>query len=141
MTPPVPMCLVFRLGGIGFAMPIEIVEEVHTPASDGQQQDAGGLLYRGVAIPRCDLASRFGVAPAAPSLAAAVLVLKGEEMPLAITVEKIEGVFPGSGFELHPVPVLLALQAPLPYRHLLLWQGQPLVYCEPSCLAALVERP
>lgn len=126
------MCLVFRLGGIGFAVPVEVVEEVH---SDGRDPEGGQVDYRGVRIPRFDLASRFGLAPVANAAAAPVLILKGEEMPLAISVDKVEGVFPGDCFELHPLPILLALPTDLPYRQLLLWQGQPLVYCDANCLA------
>lgn len=136
MTSPVPMCLVFRLGGIGFAMPIEVVEEVHT---DGPDNDSAELDYRGGRIPRFDLASRFGVALPSNAGTAPVVILRWEGMPQAISVDKVEGVFPGELFELHQLPPLLSLPANLPYRQLLLWQGQPLVYCDPLCLAAQVE--
>lgn len=137
MTPPLPMCLVFRLGGIGFAMPIEVIEEVHTAGADRQDHDTAELVYRGMRIPCLDLAARFGL-PALPATAAApVLIVKAQEMYWVVRVDHVEGVFPGDLFEIYPLPPLLSLQVELPYRHLLLWHGQPLVYCDQCCLATL----
>lgn len=139
MTGAVPMCLVFRLGGIGFALPVDVVEEVYTEEVGGQGADPAGLIYRGVRIPRFDLTSRFGLPVLTSRPPGPVLIVKSTEIPLAVSVDKVEGVLPQTLFEFHPVPPLLSLQANLPYRQLLLWRGQPLVYCDPPCLAALLE--
>ncbi len=139
MTVPVPMCLVFRVGGIGFAAPIEIVEEVHAEGIDCDGHDPGELVYRGVRIPRFDLASRFGLPAAVSSPVGPVLIVEGGEMPLAVSVDKVEGVFAQELFGFHPLPPLLSLQVSLPYQQLLLWRGQPLVFCDQRCLTALLE--
>lgn len=141
MTVPVPMCLVFRLGGIGFALPVDVVEEVHAEGTDDEGHDPADQVYRGVRIPRFDLASRCGLPVLTSRPNGPVLIVKSGEIPLAVSVDKVEGVFPQELFEFHPVPPLLALQANLPYQQLLLWRGQPLVFCDPPCLAALVEGP
>ena len=141
MSVPVPMCLVFRLGGIGFALPVDVVEEVYTGGAGGEGDDPADLVYRGVRIPRFDLASRLSLPVLASSRAGAVLIVKSAEVPLAVSVDKVEGVFPPALFEFHPVPPLLSLQANLPYQQLLIWRDQPLVFCDPPCLAALVEGP
>lgn len=140
MTVPVPMCLVFRLGGIGFAVPVDVVEEVHTDGSGGKGDDSADLLYRGVRIPRFDLASRFGFPITVSNPAGPILIVRSGESPLAVRVDKVDGVFPQELFEFHPVPPLLSQQANLPYQQLLLWHGQPLIFCDPLCLAALVEE-
>ena len=139
MTAPVPMCLVFRLGGIGFALPVDVVEEVHTDGAGAEGDDPADLVYRGVRISRFDLASRLGLPSPAASPAGPVLILRSAEVPLAMSVDKVEGVLPQALFEFHPVPPPLSLQSNLPYRQLLLWRDQPLVFCDPPCLAALVE--
>lgn len=140
MTEPLPMCLVFRLGGIGFAVPVGMVEELLADADVQQYRDTGRLDYRGVSIGHFDLAGRLGLPSAKVPSVGPLLVLKGRDKPRAVLVEKVEGVFPGSQFQRHAVPPLLSLQGPLPYRHLLLWREEPLVYCDPEFPAELAEE-
>lgn len=139
MTAPVPMCLVFRLGGIGFALPVEIVEEVYAEGTDDGSCAPAEWLYRGVRIPRVDLGARFGLLPESLGLLGPVLILKGAEVPLAVRVEKIEGVFPQASLGSCPVPPLLTQLGSLPYRQLLLWRDQPLVLLDQPCLLSLLE--
>ncbi len=136
MTDPLPMCLVFRLGGIGFAIPVGMVEEILAEGDALLCGETGGLNYRGVTIPPCDLAGHFGLPPG-NGTTGPMLVLKGRDLPQAVAVDKVEGVFPGGQFQSHPVPPLLSLHQSLPYAQLALWRDEPLVYCDQASLADL----
>jgi purine-binding chemotaxis protein CheW len=137
VTASSPKVLIFRLGGIGFAIPIDLVEEVCAEGEVCAGREGRELAYRGVRIPRLDLGGQLGLPAGGIGAEGAWLILRGTEAPAALQVERIEGVFSQALLEYHPVPAILTLAGPLPYRQLALWREQPLVLCEGAVLAAL----
>lgn len=149
MTDPGRMRLVFRLGGVGFSLPvqdlIEIREEVadalDRSAADPAAQVLGALSHRGGSIPVRDLGRRLELPAPFPEEAPVLLVLTGEDGCWGVLVDRVEGIFPTSEFDTRPVPPLLVRQESLPYTHLDLWRGEPLVHCEAGVLQRCWGRP
>lgn len=140
------MKLVFRLGGVGFALPIaqllEIVEgelcsavTVAAPAS----REAESIFRRGDAIRLRDLGQRLELIPGAPETGS-VLVLTGADGPWGVRVDAVDGIHPGDEFVVRMAPSWMFRSELWPFRNLLLWRGQPLVQVDALELEARWDR-
>lgn len=138
MMNSVRMKLVFRLGGIGFALPVQDLVEIREDpggvldlsASEPSTPVVGHLMHRGETIPIHDLREALGLSPSPVAEGSIVLVLDGGTGAWAVTADRVEGIFPMEEFESRPLPLLLIRREPLPYTHLDLWRDEPLVLCE-----------
>jgi len=136
------MKLVFRLGGVGFALPVrDLIEVAEVPVAQleaGSGDDAaymdGWLLRRGEAVPLFNLARRLRLSVPAATGQLTVIVMAGADGPWSIVVERIEGIFPGGEFVLVPVAEWMFQRASWPFERLALWREQPLIHCESLAL-------
>jgi purine-binding chemotaxis protein CheW len=134
MTDATHMQLVFRLGGMGFVLPIGDLVEVReavipAPASDpaGESPETPEVI---------DLRSRFGL-PGPGMADGPLLVLCGRCGPWMLPVDCVEGIFPASEFTLRPLPELLSRTEPGPCRELAMWREEALQACQALELEAL----
>lgn len=118
MTDSADMQLVFRLAGVGFALPIDDLVEI---------REAGNFGEAGDAPERLDLAAGLGLE--APVSGGALLVLCGEAGPWMTAVERIEGIFPAGDLRYLSMPPLLQRDVTLPFEVLALWRQEPLHVC------------
>lgn len=141
MTTPAGMKLVFRLGGIGFSLPIEGLVEIRDDAvptldrskADPAAQLLGHLSHRGAPIPVRSLGARLGLdVPVCEG--AVVLVLPGEAGTWGVAADSVEGIFPATEFLSRRLPPLLTGRRPLPCSHCDLWRDEPLLSCEAGAL-------
>lgn len=132
------MKLVFRLGGVGFSLPVrDLIEVAEVPVEQVEVCSAAGtvcmdgwLLRRGELVPLFSLAQRLCLpAPTAGGQIVAV-VMVGADGPWSIRVERIEGIFPGAEFALVPAAAWMFQREMWPFENLALWRGQPLVHFE-----------
>jgi len=122
MTDSAEMHLVFRLGGIGFVMPIDDLVEIReaTPAAPAAVASDEPLPV--------DLPRALGLAPAHIEGGARV-VLCGNSKPWVLQVEHIDGIFPAREFDHRPLPELLWRDVLSPFKHLAIWRGEVLQAC------------
>lgn len=146
MTGSDGMKLIFRLGGIGFSLPIEGLLEIRDDAADTLDRstaDATALLLghlpgRGAAVPVRDLGTRLGLdVPFGEGTV--VLVLTGETGVWGIAADRVEGIFPAAEFLSRLLPPLLIGRQPLPCTHCDLWRGEPLLSCDSGALESWWE--
>lgn len=137
------MRLVFRLGGVGFALPISQLLEIVEPAATRDASFAtatpgpqAGLFHRGEWLPLRDLSRRLDLVPRVTSEAMTVLALTGADGPWCLQVDAVAGIHPAAGFVARPAPVWMFQPGRWPFRRLLLWRGEPLVQVEVSELEA-----
>jgi purine-binding chemotaxis protein CheW len=143
MTNTVRMKLVFRLGGIGFALSVQDLIEIREDPggvldrsrAEAEPMILGRLMYRGEAIPVIDLGRCLEVPSSTTS--PIVLILAGESGTWGTTADRVEGIFAESEFESRPLPILLRGPSPLPYAGVELWRDEPLVLCEAKRLEDL----
>lgn len=138
------MKLVFRLGEIGFVLPVRDLIEIAElsvaqveacPADDVSCMD-GWLLRRGERVPLFSLARRLGLPiPDAGGQVFAV-VMVGADGPWSVRSESIEGIFPGAEFVLVPAAAWMFQYGTWPFVNLALWRGQPLIHFESMALEA-----
>jgi len=88
-------CIILRLSGLLFAVPIDVVAEIMQP-EDGQlarisaQGGAEVCNWRGGTIPVCRLTEIFdGIAPGAQAERQVMMVFQTEQGPLAVPVDEI----------------------------------------------------
>ena len=122
MTDSAEMHLVFRLGGIGFVLPIDDLVEIREATPETPAGVAGDepLLV--------DLRCALGLSQA-NSAGGARVVLCGNPKPWMLQVEHIDGIFPASEFDYRPLPELLWREALPPFQWLALWRGEVLQAC------------
>lgn len=138
------MKLVFRLGTIGFVLPvrdlIEIaevpVEQVEACPADGASCMDGWLLRRGERVPLFSLARRLDLPIPDGGGAVVAVVMVGADGPWSIRVERIEGIFPGAEFVLVPAAAWMFQRERWPFVNLALWRAQPLIHCASMALEA-----
>lgn len=129
--------LVFRLGGVGFALPIsqllEIVEEEahpspldHTRTDDGQEY----CFRRGEAVSLYDL-GRWLELPNQQDRPAVVLILAGLDGPWGIRVDMVAGIHPADDFLVRTVPDWVVRRDRWPSLQLLIWHEELLVQIDP----------
>jgi chemotaxis signal transduction protein len=149
MTDPSSMQLVFRLAGIGFALPVDQLVEVCEVPISRMEYEVGetGARTRGRFNHRETLLTVFALAPALgladrfrPEVGQVVLVLCGRAGFWGVVVDAIEGIFPAREFAPHPLPKLLERETPLPFERLLLWREEPLLGCEALLLEAFLRE-
>lgn len=145
MTETVSMKLVFRVGGVGFSLPIDDLVEIQeglgaseSPVAESPVSQVGVLPFRGGTLPVFDLRPVLGL-PLEPSGAEwpTVLVLCGREGMWGGVVDRVEGIFADSNFSFRPLPPLLQRQVPLPYDGLWLWREEPLHACSALALETM----
>ncbi|BCR04399.1 hypothetical protein DESUT3_14680 [Desulfuromonas versatilis] len=149
MADTVGLKLVFRISGIGFALPIgslvEIREEVQGWLDRSEAAPERGLLgrlpHRGEMIPVRDLRMGFRLPQSEPQPGELLLVLAKGVHRWGILADAIEGIFPDAEFRVHPLPWLLASQDSMPYGRVVVRKGEPLVLCEPDMLEACWGAP
>ena len=140
MTGSAEMKLVFRLDGIGYSLPVnllvEIVELEKLPtvsrkkgASPWPQVD-----FRGEPIPVIDIAERFGLTVTRGS-ALTMLVLHGELGRWGVLVQTVEGVRPNSEFVERGLSPLFSLAGGALYDKIDIWRSEPLIQLEPDRFA------
>ncbi|AMV72966.1 hypothetical protein JCM30471_36100 [Desulfuromonas carbonis] len=122
MTDSAEMNLVFRLGGIGFVLPIDDLVEIReaTPETPAAVAGDESLLV--------DLRRPLGLSQANTDAGARV-VLCGNPQPWILYVEHIDGIFPASEFEHRPLPELLWRDVLPTFQRLALWRGEVLQAC------------
>jgi len=142
------MKLVFRLGGIGFSLPIESLAEIKENVSevpdstlcDASGKLAGKLSFRGEEIPIYDLRRLFDLETSVTE-ERGVLILWGGDGPWGIFVERVEGIYPVEDFASRPVSVLFSRPHESPYEYVDVWREEPLVFCDVPRLERLLGRP
>lgn len=149
MTDLSSMQLVFRLAGIGFALPVDQLVEVCEVPTSRMEYAVGetGSRTRARFNHRETMLTVFALAPALglaerfrPEEGQVVLVLCGRTGFWGVVVDAIEGIFPVREFVLHPLPKLLERETPLPFERLLLWREEPLLGCEALLLEAFLRE-
>jgi chemotaxis signal transduction protein len=133
--------LVFRIAGVGFALSLEDLVEIREAgagvldrsAADPEMALLGLLDYRDEAIHAINIRQKIGL-PAPESFETAYVVVNGSEGVWAMPVDKVEGIFPAEEFRTLEVPLLLRINAELPYQSIQVWRSEPLVSCEPLAL-------
>lgn len=139
--------LVFRIAGVGFALPLDELVEIKEAgagvldrtAADPENGLLGLLEYRDEAIHAVNVRQKLGL-PVPESFEAAYVVVNGEEGAWALPVDKIEGIFSAEQFTEHEVPLLLRMNAELPYRTLQVWRSEPMINFEPVLLERFGDR-
>jgi len=133
------MKLVFRLGGAGFALPVnDLIEVNEVSAADLLNPDdvvAPGFLgyhqHRGELVPVRDLGARLDLPPSSfPDGQIALLVLPGADAPWGLATEGVEGVYPDAQFRQLAVSEWVFSSRIWPFVQVVLWKGEPLLHCE-----------
>lgn len=132
------MKLVFRLHGVGFALPLGDLIEVGEglsgllrPLVAAEASAAVGMIeHRGVEIPLLDLGACLDFAAVDLAGVDDFLVLAGADHPWALAVDQVVGVFPAPEFTLLPAPVWYFRESGRPFRVLTVWREEPLILCE-----------
>ncbi len=133
--------LVFRIAGIGFALSLEDLVEIREAgagvldrsAADPEAGLLGLLDFHDEAIHAINVRQRVGL-PAPERYEAAYVVVNGSDGAWAMPVDKVEGIFPAEEFRIYEVPLLLRMNAELPYQTLQIWRSEPLISCDPLAL-------
>lgn len=126
MTDAAHMQLVFRLGGMGFVLPIGDLVEVRDTVSPAPADPAGDSSGPPEVF---DLRSQFGL-PGPAGAEGPLLVLCGRRGPWMLSVDRVEGIFPAAEFTLRPLPELLSRTESGPCRELALWREEALQACQ-----------
>jgi len=137
MASTMQLNLVFRLGEIGFVLPvgqlIEIREGIQKwldrSKTDSEQKVFGTILFRGRAIPVYDLGERLGLSAARELRALTILILGEAERPWGLAADQVDGIFPCTDFTIHELPLLLRREQQV-YDSLDIWRGEPLIHCD-----------
>lgn len=133
------MKMVFRLGGVGFALPINdlievkevLAEELHDSADEAEPGLLGFYLHRGGLIPVRDLGGRLDLpCPVFSRGQISLLVLPGADAPWGLAAEQVEGVFPDAQFRQLAVTEWIFSARMWPFAQIVLWKGEPLLHCE-----------
>lgn len=127
MTDATHMQLVFRLGGMGFVLPIGDLVEVRETVSPAPVAETAGDSPGTPEV--IDLRCQFGL-PGPAGADGPLLVLCGRCGPWMLPVDCVEGIFPAGEFTLRPLPELLSITEPGPCRELALWREEALQACQ-----------
>jgi chemotaxis signal transduction protein len=133
--------LVFRIAGVGFVLSLENLVEIRESGAGVLDRSAAdpevGLLglieFRDEAIHAINIRQKLDL-PAPDDFEPAYVVVNGSDGAWAMPVDRIEGIFPAEEFSVIEVPLLLRMNAELPYQTLHVWKDEPLVSCEPMAL-------
>lgn len=127
--------LVFRLGGMGFSLPIEALLEIREGAGGWIDRSAGvpdehllgELRGRDGRLPVFDLRGLFHTVASSDADSLVVLVLYGLDGPWGGVADSIEGIFPAGEFTSRSLPLPFRGEGDLPYGSLDFWRGEALV--------------
>lgn len=142
------MNLVFRLGELGFSLPVddlaEIVEmsaaELDSTSADPSRRCLGRLRWRRFEVELFELWSALGLqTPCHEQGQFAVLVLAGKDGYWSLAVNAVEGIFPGTAFTREAIPPLLTGAAALAFDAFWIWREEPLHGCSALLLEAFRE--
>ncbi|PLX96063.1 MAG: hypothetical protein C0621_02675 [Desulfuromonas sp.] len=137
MSPAAQMHLVFRLYGIGFALPLsDLVEIRETPEcpldpslAAPTEHILGVIQLRDEQLPLRDLRTLMRL-PSRGAEEPVTLILNGQEGAWGVRVDEVEGIFPAEQFTPRELPFLLDPTHKRPYTTLLLRHNEPLVSLE-----------
>lgn len=141
MTGSTEMKLVFRLAGIGFSLPVnllvEIVELERAPGMPvGDDAKARPLVeFRGAEVPVVDIAQAFELPAAPEGSSLTMLVLHGELGHWGALVHAVEGIRSNSEFEERNLSPLFSLGGGKLYDNIDTWRDEPLIQFEPERFA------
>lgn len=140
MTGSAEMKLVFRLGGIGFSLPVNLLVEIvelEKKPQVSRKKDAPSwpvVDFRGESIPVIDIAATFNLStPTKDSLT--MLVLHGELGRWGTLVHEVEGIRPRSEFAEKGLSPLFSLAGETLYDKIDIWRDEPLIQLEPDRFA------
>lgn len=127
--------IVFRVGGVGFVMPVADLlairgageDPLSQPRSSAGACQVGSLVYRSVSIGLYALTLLFGLPRDESSGDGHVLVFAGMDGPWAIRVDQVDGVKAVDQFVFQELPAYLFRDVNVPYHQVALHDGQLLV--------------
>ncbi len=134
------MKLVFRLAGIGFSLPVNLLVEIvelQEPPKVPRTKDAPPhpvSSFRGEAIPVVNVAEQFGI-PKVSRQGLTMLVLHGELGQWGMLVDDIVGIRPRIEFAEKDLSPLFSLGDRALYDKIDVWRTEPLVRFEPDRFA------
>jgi len=140
MSGSAEMKLVFRLAGIGFTLPVnllvEIVELESSPRMSRKKETSPFPLsaFRGEEIPVVNVAGRFGLSSASES-AVTMAVLYGELGHWGMLLDEVVGIRPAGEFSELSLSPLFSLGDTTLYDKIDVWRAEPLVRFEPDRFA------
>jgi len=141
MTGSAEMKLVFRLAGIGFSLPVnllvEIVELEERPRkSTGDDASPWAqVTFRGEDVPLIDIAQNFGLSAPLEGSSMTMLVLHGELGHWGALVHAVEGIRSKGEFEERVLSPLFSLGGGNLYDTIDYWRDEPLIQFEPERFA------
>lgn len=141
MTGSAEMKLIFRLEGVGFSLPVnllvEIVElEVKPQRSTEKDSPPWPQIdFRGSSIPVIDLAGSFGLSEAPEGEELTMLVLYGELGCWGALVREVEGIRANAEFEERKLSPLFSLGGGNLYDNIDIWRSEPLIQFDPDRFA------
>jgi len=141
MTGSAEMKLIFRLNGIGFSLPVNLLVEIVELEKKPRKSSAKDAPpwpqtdFRGVKIPVIDIAQAFNLASAPEGTSFAMLVLYGELGHWGALVHDVEGIRANVEFEERNLSPLFSLGGGNLYDNIDIWRNEPLIQFEPERLA------
>jgi chemotaxis signal transduction protein len=143
MVSSLGMKMVFRLGGAGFALPVNDLIEVNEVSAQALLVSADGAepgflgyhQHRGDLIPVRDLGGHLDLPLSFfPGGQITLLVLPGSDAPWGLATEGVEGVFPDAQFRQMAVSEWIYSTRMWPFAQIVLWNNEPLLHCEALAL-------
>jgi len=129
------MKLVFRLGGIGFSLPVDHLVEIRQGPAGWLEPDPAarktgllGRFHQGKdSLSVLDLGRCLGLPPGPVPEPLTLLVVPGKNGPFGIVAERIEGFFKAEEFVPLGLPPLLQGRVPAVYNGFDLWRSELLI--------------
>lgn len=131
--------LVARLSDVGLLFDIadllEVVAVADAVWETSEPGCLGALRFRDTCLPVYDMRELLDWGDAASMEAGSVLAFREDDHYWGVLVDEVSGIFPAEEFLFHDVPPMLMRKGMQSYQSLALWNGEPLVCCEPEILA------
>lgn len=136
------LCIIFRIGGIGFMMPVADLMAIRDPddlsidrsSNVFASSQVGSLQFQDLDVPVFGLSEMLCLASAEDGPEKRYLIFAGTECPWAIAVDRVEGVFKGAEFDCRELTSGLFEAGNAPYQAVAVYNGEPLVSFVPGML-------
>lgn len=130
--------LIFRLGGVGFLLDLDLLVEICEQLADGfnptysdlEQGIVGALQFRRTQVPVVDPALLLGIKSELRFSEKRALILKGTEGNWALLVDRVEEISSADRFVSCELPLLLKKSVSRGYTRVSLLAGEPMVHFE-----------